>query len=168
MNTSARSWWMLSVRNSLMSSKFCTGSTIPGSGCAFSKPWQSSSSKITHQENESWIQTRLLRHVYIAFVQWRQRLLPAFIVAAPKTFSVLFNPTNFLLLIDYYCCWTKIISALIYLWIFKLLLVFNTFNWIGTAMLGSLDLFKEAVGMGQGTGLGHQISLTQPNVPSVQ
>lgn len=35
-------------------------------------------------------------------------------------------------------------------------------------MLGSLDLFKEAVGMGQGTGLGHQISLTQPNVPGVQ
>lgn len=33
-------------------------------------------------------------------------------------------------------------------------------------MLGALDLFKEAVGMGQGTG--YQISRTQPNVPGVQ
>lgn len=95
---------------------------------------------------KSWIQTRLLRHVYIAFVQWRQKdFLPTFIVAAPKTFSVLFNPTNFLLLIDYFC-WTKTI-----LWFtcgFLTVLVFNTFNWIRIEMLGALNLFKEAVGNG--------------------
>lgn len=155
MNTSARSWWMLSVRNLLMSSKFCTGSTIPGSGCAFSKPWQNSNSKITHQENEKLDPDQTLKTCIYCFCTVKtKRLLPTFIVAAAKTFSVLFNLTNFLLLIDY-CCWTKTISALIYLWIFKLLLVFNTFNWLGTAMLGALDLFKEAVGMGQGTG--HQM-----------
>lgn len=84
---------MLNVQNSLMSSKFCIGSTIPGSGCAFSKPWQSSNSKITHQESEKLIQTRLLRHVYIAFVhEDRKRLLlRTFIVTAPRTDSVLFN-----------------------------------------------------------------------------
>lgn len=94
---------MLSVRNLLMSSKFCTGSTIPGSGCAFNKPWQSSNSKITHQENEKLDPDQALKTCIYGFctVKTKKRLPTTFTVAAPKPFSVLFNLT--LLLIDYFC-----------------------------------------------------------------
>nr|KAF6296267.1 mediator complex subunit 31 [Myotis myotis] len=43
--------------------------TIPGSGCAFSKPWQSSNSKITPQENEKLDPDQAPKTVYVASVQ---------------------------------------------------------------------------------------------------
>lgn len=99
---------MLSVRNLLMSSKFCTGSTIPGSGCAFSKPWQSSNSKITPQENEKLDPDQAPKTVYVALYSEDQKKkkkthLTYFLVLALSTFGVLFNPTNFSLSVDYFC-----------------------------------------------------------------
>lgn len=54
---------------------------------------------------KSWIQTRLLRlYILLLYSEDQKRLiLPTFIVVALSTLSVLFNPTNFLLLIDYFC-----------------------------------------------------------------
>lgn len=89
---------MLSVQNSLMSSKFCTGNIIPGSGCAFSKPWQSSNSKITHQENEKLDSNQALETCIYCFCTSEDKkglFILAFIVEAPRN-------SNFLLLIDYF------------------------------------------------------------------
>lgn len=87
---------MLSARNSLMNSKFYTGNTIPGSGCAFNKPWQNSSSKITRQENEKLETDQALKIVYNVFLLYsedkKRDFLPTFIVVASVYFSVLFNP----------------------------------------------------------------------------
>lgn len=98
---------MLSVRNSLMNSRFYTGNTIPGRGCAFNKPWQNSNSKITRQENEKLETDQALKSVYNVFILYGEDktrdFLPTFIVVASGYFSVLFNPANFLLLIHYFC-----------------------------------------------------------------
>ena len=83
---------MLSVRNLLMSSKFCIGSTIPGSGCAFSKPWRSSNSRITHQENKKLDPDQALKTCIYCFctVKKKKRLfLRTFIMVAARTVSVL-------------------------------------------------------------------------------